>query len=222
MQEASDFTSKMSPSMYPEGYFERGEGSNYVAYGYDAGWSTTVRAMLGFLAPGSKVYEIASAKGYFLKTAAQFYDVEGIDISEYAVANAPTDIRHSLHLGNATSLPWGPSEADAICSWEFLEHVPEDELEQVYSEMERVVKPGGFFIHRIGCLESEKDRSNHMHDHTHVTNYPSAWWRMHLLRRGWIRQRSYEDEFNFRFADRDWKDRFFVYKMPVTDRRRQG
>jgi SAM-dependent methyltransferase len=214
------FVSRMRSADYHEGYWERGEGSNYVNYGPDPGWQPTVHTMCMELGTTGRWLEVACAKGWFVYEA-RFAGVDcwGIDISEYAIGQAPNRVRDRVVLGNvAEAIPWPAAAMDVVCSWEFLEHVYEDELDRVLREMERVLRPGGWLWHRIGidCADDPRfagAEHGHQNDVTHVLEMPDRWWRSMFDRRGWQHQPHAERALNSVFRDRDWANRFYVYRV---------
>lgn len=208
----------MDPEQYGEGYWEHGQGSNYVAYADDPGWVPTVEVLSEFVPVGSPpptLLEVACAKGFFVRAARQRgYEAVGIDLSRWAVDHPAPGVAEFIRQGDAMELPWPMQSFDVVCSWEFLEHVPEPLLEWVLAEQVRVLRSGGLWVARIGTLESEEDRSQHLSDHTHVTNYPSSWWRDWLERGStFSRAPEVEEAFDRTFADRDWAGRYFAYRV---------
>lgn len=205
--------SKMTGDDYPEGYWERGEGSNYVKYGNDPGWGPTVSVMSEFHLPGQRLVEVGSAKGWFLEMARRGgFQPYGIDISPWAVSHAPETVQPVLSLGNAVSLPWEDGFSKIVCSWEFLEHVYEDEIDQVLGEMLRVSAPDAWWWHRIGISDPGVEfESNQQHDVTHYNEKPRTYWHKKFRELGLVRQDRAEGRLRHVFANRDWRDRFFVY-----------
>lgn len=49
-------------------------------------------------------------------------------------------------VANAIKLPFLSSSFDLVVSWEVLEHIPHDTETKMFSEVYRVLKPGGMFI----------------------------------------------------------------------------
>lgn len=197
----------MRSDQYPRDYFEDGVGSNYRGYGNDPGWAPTVRLLTRVLSPhmGSWL-EVACAKGYFVRQArVAGFETVGCDVSDYAISAAPESVRPFVQVANAVSLPWPDDLFALVCSWEFMEHVPEAQLPTVWDEMERVVQPDGWLVHRIGFDDG---------DSTHATVKPREWWADMLGSRGWLHQPDMEGRFDEVFAGRDWAGRFFVYKAP--------
>lgn len=202
-------TSKMTSADYPEGYWERGEGSNYVNYNDDIAWPVIWNAMVPYIK--GAVREIACAKGYFVRYGYFMgYDVKGIDISEYAITHPAPGVSGVIEQANATDLPWADGEAQVLCAFEFMEHVYEDELEQVFSEMERVTTDGSIIVLKIGLAGMEDHIED---DHTHYTQKTRDWWEDKIATRGWTRFHELETQIDdaVEIVQPTWKGRFFVY-----------
>ena len=70
-------------------------------------------------------------------------------------------------IGNAKELPFDDETFDVVVSNDFFEHISEEDIDQVYSEMRRV---GKHVIARI----SLKPKDNHL------TVKPISWWKEKL------------------------------------------
>ncbi len=196
----------MTAEDYPPGYWTSGEGSNYHGYGDDPGWATTLGVIKRYVPLPAALYEMGAAMGYFIRQAREAgYEAHGIDISPYAVHRVLPGIKPYVILGNALNSPYGASSADIVATWEFLEHVPEDELPAMLDEIERVLKPTGWVWSRIGMDDS---------DATHVTIKPREWWEAQFEFRGWEHQPRPEIMLDAMYPDRDWAGRFFVWRFP--------
>lgn len=212
------YPTKMKSSDYHEGYWERGEGSNYVNYGDDPGWNRTLDALHGWVKPTQSLLELGCAKGYFVRAArSRGIDAWGIDISEHAVSKIRPGGDLYIDLASATDIPYLRREFDVVCSWEFLEHVPEDELARVLDECERVAYLGALFIHRIGISDAPASKDGaapgDQHDVTHVNERSADYWRDVFASRGYERMQRIEQDLDAKFIDRDWFGRFFAYQF---------
>ena len=211
--------SKMSGSHYHKGYWEDGDGSNYHSYGFDPGWPVVASVVRQFYNPGAIAYEIACAKGYLVKTLLHFgINAYGIDISDYAISKADSDIAERVQVANAVALPWEDKTADIVLSMEFFEHVPEDEVDIVLSEKMRVLKSGGIIMMKINIIvpESNPYRSSHENDCdiTHYTIKDRGWWESKFSDAGLIHENKIENMLDNAFSGRDWFGRFFVWRKP--------
>lgn len=201
--------SKMTSADYPEGYWERAEGSNYTKYGDEIAWPVIWEVLRPHIS--GPVREIACAKGYFVRHGYfAGYDVKGIDISQYAIDNAAPGVSAVIEQANATELPWPDDEAQILCAFEFMEHVYEDELDTVLDEMERVTYNGSIIVLKIGLAGMDDHCED---DHTHYTQKTRDWWEDRLAVRNWTRFHELEDALDKRVADVQptWAGRFFCY-----------
>ena len=204
---------------YTSAYWETGEGSNYHSYGDDLGWKPLVATINHFLwldglGPWNvAIREVACSKGYFVKTAREWgYDAEGMDISAHAINSAPAAVKPYLRLGNAgEALPWPDESADVVCSWEFFEHVYEDEIDRVLAEKLRVLKAGGHLWMKIGIVTPVPQPDQ---DHSHYTVQPREWWEAKFAGAGLEHRAEIEAHLDQVFPDRDWMGRFFVWRKP--------
>ena len=215
--------SKMRSSDYPEGYWERGEGSNYVNYTDDPGWAKVLDVMDTHISD-TTILEVACAKGFFVKEARRRgYAAWGIDISEYAISRAQPIVKPYVRQGNAVELPWADDYFDHLFAFEFMEHVYLDEIDRVISEMIRVTKPNGLIVMKIGLAFDDDNPNphkndglaghNHQGDVTHYNNQVRAWWEAKLTGCDLTRRADLEDSLDAAFRDRDWSGRFFVYQL---------
>lgn len=196
-----------SCGMYDAGYFERGEGSNYVNYADDPGWALTVAEMQHWLRPGSSVLEIGAAKGYFVRAARLVgFRCVGVDVSEYAVS---TSVAPVTCCDVTAGLDFSDESFDAVVSWECLEHIPEPEIYPLAGHMDRVLRPGGLQLHRIGVLIPGRE-DEFFSDVTHVTPWERSQWSR--VWDGYVHSPVVERGFDRRFSDRDWQGRFFAYR----------
>jgi SAM-dependent methyltransferase len=212
------FPTKMT-DQYPEGYWERAEGSNYRCYSDDSGWEQVLDVIQKYAPPPAVVREVACSKGYFVLHAMQRgYNVRGCDISTYAISAAPDEVKPYVVVANATDLPWESDSADVVTHMEFLEHVPEDEVGRVIEEMTRVLKAGGLLVGKIGIAipDDHPFKGQPDHDHTHVTMRSRTWWEAHFAQVGLWAQKNAESDLDSAFAERDWYGRFFVWRKPTT------
>lgn len=202
---------------YDEGYWERGEGSNYVDYGPDPGFNLTAQVMCRVAPPPATLLEVGCAKGFFLAEAQEAgYHVAGCDVSEWALDHADGRVLSHVLLASVTDLPFAGSMFEITCSWEVLEHVYPDEIDQAFKEMIRVTVPGGWMIHRIGMLMDGEDMSHHFDDHTHVLNEDRDWWLEKFEEHHLVIDDAATSLFNRVFIGRDWCGRFIASRVTTN------
>lgn len=207
---------KFTSDDYGEGYWERAEGSNYRNYGDDPGWQGIIHVMNQFLPAQAVILEAACSKGYFIHHARRSgHDAVGFDISEYAIAQSVEPDYTFVH--DATK-PWlvTPRVADAVCGWEFLEHIREEDMGLVLSEAIKALKPGGTLWFKTGIVvpETHDFAGQDDHDHTHVNMQPREYWEYQFSTFGLEHVGEAEVLLDEEFAHRDWKGRFFVWRKP--------
>jgi len=94
---------------------------------------------------GARVLEVGCGRGYLTRELAKMgLDVTGIDANPRAVELAVTE---SVRYMRAEALEFDDQSFDHVIAVHSIEHIPE--LDGAFSEMARVLKPGGtaFFIY---------------------------------------------------------------------------
>jgi ubiquinone/menaquinone biosynthesis C-methylase UbiE len=74
--------------------------------------------------------------------------IVGIEISDDDLATARRhigDARARFLVGSAIDLPFPAESFDTVVCWEVLEHIPRGTEAQAFSEVARVLRPGGVF-----------------------------------------------------------------------------
>lgn len=121
-----------------------------------------------------KVLDVGCGLGFLVDCLrANGLDAVGVDGSEALKEFWKGDY---YQVADANSLPFNDNTFDLVISTDFFEHIPEDEIKQVYSEMKRVVKPGGKILASIAM---DRPLVNYQYIY-HVTNKPKSWWEKRL------------------------------------------
>jgi len=116
-----------------------------------------------------KVLDVGCGHG-FLVTILNNYGIEtiGVDSSKFSGSDMPKD---KFVLADVTEgLPFKDKEFDVVISTDFFEHLKDEEIDRVYSEMQRV----GTHIIAIICYKVEKVSWSHYSVH------PKEWWQDRL------------------------------------------
>jgi len=93
------------------------------------------------LPPKVSILEIGAAKGFFVRRLREVeFEAQGCDISEYAISQAPAEIRPFLFRANVCDLPFQNDEFDYLVSIDTLEHVHPDKIDSAIFEIKRVSK----------------------------------------------------------------------------------
>lgn len=112
---------------------------------------------------GKKVLEIGCGDGYGSAYLAKFaQEVVGVDYDSQTILAAKCKYKADnlvFYDMNATGLQFPDSIFDAICSFQVIEHVPEDLLLKYLSESKRVLRQGGaLFLSTLNLKHSMKDK----------------------------------------------------------------
>jgi SAM-dependent methyltransferase len=164
-------------------YWDGDRRINYGGYNYIAGrWAPVAKMMIEHfgLKSGSKVLDVGCGKGFQMFELTQVLpglQVQGIDISSYAIEHAHADVKHLIKQGSAATLPYYDQEFDLVFSINTLHNLPNRDLDAALREMERVGK------HKYLCVESyrnEAEKANLLYWQVTCEQFNSpddwAWW----------------------------------------------
>jgi len=181
-------------------YWDGDRRVNYGGYRYIPGrWEKVARAMADHygLKAGDRILDIGCGKGYLLYDFTQVVpgiEVHGIDISEYAIANAKEEIRDRLQVADATWLPFPDRHFDYVFSITTLHNLHCYDLDKALREMQRVGKE-----RRYLCVESyrnEREKANLLYWQVtcEAFNTPEEWqW--------WYDLTGYTGDFSYIFFE---------------------
>jgi len=138
-------------------YWDGERRYGFGGYTYDGRWRVVAEDMARHygLKAGDRILDIGCGKAFLLYELAQAVpgvEVAGIDISDYAIENAKTEVRPFLQRGTCCDLPYGDKSFDFVFSLNTFHNLYVDELDAALREMERVGK-GGKYV----CVESYRD-----------------------------------------------------------------
>jgi len=159
----------MFKDVYDRDYFEKVEGKSkgYDSYGNSWIWQTLPEIIIKEFNP-RRVLDIGCAKGYLMKYLRnRSIEADGVDISEYAVANADPSIRpYIMNCDISKRTLYQDDYFDLICSFNLLEHLTIEELKSAVDEIKRICSKD--FLFTID-LWSRQDKS-------HKTIMSREWW----------------------------------------------
>jgi len=140
-------------------YWDGDRRIGYGGYSYDGRWEKVARAMVDHygLKPGDRVLDVGCGKGFLLydfTLVLPGLEVEGIDISQYAIDNARPEVKDSLKVGHAKLLPYDDNQFDLVVSINTLHNLYCMDLSNALKEMERVGKKNKYM-----CVESYRNET---------------------------------------------------------------
>lgn len=177
-------------------YWDGDRRINYGGYEYIPGrWESVAKAMVDYygIVSGDKVLDIGCGKGFQLFDLLQLVpglDVQGIDISEYAIENSKPEIKDRLIVGSATELPFANKSFDFVFSLNTLHNLHNYDLDLALREVNRVAKKNKYI-----CVESyrnEKEKANLLYWQVTCEAFctPQEWlW--------WFNQTGYDGDYSF-------------------------
>lgn len=165
---------KMKASeIYNEQYFTT--KSNYSGYRFDELYpyfSYIAKGLVKVFNP-TNVLDIGCAKGFLVYALQeQGIDAYGVDVSEYAIANAPKEVAGALMLadGEQHNLPFQDASFDLILLLDVIEHLHSHN--HLLSEIYRILKPHGICCLKTPILGSKQDKN----DITHINVHSIGFW----------------------------------------------
>lgn len=182
-----DYPKAKAAALAKQWGFDYWDGDRKICYGgyryMEGRWEKVARAMVEHydIKPGDKILDVGCGKGFLLYDFTKVVpglELHGIDISEYAIANAKEEIKDRLQVGNATSLPFPDNYFDLVFSITTLHNLHCYDLDKALREIERVSKKNKYI-----CVESyrnEEEKANLLYWQVtcEAFNTPEewAWW----------------------------------------------
>lgn len=109
----------------------------------------------------SSVLDVGCAKGFMLHDMAELIPgvtVMGVDVSEYAIANAIEDMKPHVQVADARSLPFPDKSFDVVIAVNTIHNLERTACGQALREIERVCRKGAFVTVDAYRTEEEKAR----------------------------------------------------------------
>lgn len=163
-------------------YFDGNRQEGYGGYSYDKKyWHNVAEDIVAHygLKAGDRVLEIGCAKGFLLHDLVQLLPglrVKGIDISEYAVSNALSDVQENIMVGDAASLPFEDQSFDLVIAINTLSELPIEACKNAMQEINRVSKSNRSFI-TLNSWRNKRERERLMRwNLTALSNFSIPQW----------------------------------------------
>jgi ubiquinone/menaquinone biosynthesis C-methylase UbiE len=144
-------------------FFDGDRKCGYGGYKYDGRWKNVVQRMKDYyhLSDNAAILDIGCAKGFVLhdfKELMPNVKVAGIDVSEYAVANAMSSVKPFIKIANAEKLPYEDKAFDLVVSINSIHNLPVDRLKKALREIQRVCRGNSYIT--VDAWRNDLEREN--------------------------------------------------------------
>jgi ubiquinone/menaquinone biosynthesis C-methylase UbiE len=149
--EAKDPAIVAIAKQYGEMYWDGPREYGYGGYRYDGRWRAVARDMIAHygLKPGMRALDVGCGKGFLVKDLmleCPGLEAFGLDISLYAIEQAPEELTGRLHLGTAERLPFANKSFDCVISLNTIHNFPRPRAVKAMAEIERVSRGSSFVV----------------------------------------------------------------------------
>lgn len=161
-------------------YFDGPREMGYGGYKYDGRYKAVARDIINFfgLRTGDRILDVGCAKGFLVYDFMQegkMLDVNGVDISKYALENCLPQIAHRVYWGNAEQLPWPDEYFDLVVSINTLHNLPRDKCIKALKEIQRVSKGNSYIVVDSYHTSEEKELFEQWVLTAEFHDYPEGW-----------------------------------------------
>jgi SAM-dependent methyltransferase len=145
-------------------YFDGDRKHGYGGFTYQSRfWKPVVPDIVSHfnLTSESKVLDVGCAKGFFLHDLQELLpgiDINGIDISSYAIQNAIETVKGKLLVGDARNLEFADNSFDFVMSINTIHNLNREDCAQSLREIQRVSGGRAFITVDAYRDEREKER----------------------------------------------------------------
>ena len=143
-------------------YFDGTREQGYGGYSYDGRWKPVANDLFNHyqLSLDARILDVGCAKGFLLKDFKLLYpecETWGLDISSYAVSQAPASVRDTIVIGNAKDLPFDNGYFDLVVSINCLHNILNlNDVIIALQEIQRVSKRHAFVS--LGAYAGEEEK----------------------------------------------------------------
>jgi SAM-dependent methyltransferase len=151
-------------SQFGKDFFDGSRSQGYGGFNYMSRfWQPVIPTMQAHfgLSSNSTVLDVGCAKGFMIHDMAELIPgitVKGLDVSEYAIANAIEDMRPHVQVADARKLPFEDNSFDVVISINTIHNLVREECGQALREIERVSKGKSYITVDAYHTDEEKER----------------------------------------------------------------
>jgi SAM-dependent methyltransferase len=163
-------------------FFDGDRRYGYGGYSYHSRfWEPVIPTFKEFynLTAESRILDVGCGKGFMLYDFAQLIPeimVAGVDISEYAIANAKEEVKPFVKVGDARELPFENDSFDLVISITTVHNLEREGCKKSLQELERV-SSGGKFITVDAYFNDEEKKRMDMWNLTALTYMHTDEWK---------------------------------------------
>lgn len=145
-------------------FFDGDRLYGYGGYNYHPRfWQATVKRFRDYynLPEDASLLDVGCGKGFMLhdfKELMPNMTVAGIDISEYAIANAKEEVKPYVQVGDAKEIPYPDNSFDLVISITTVHNLPLEDCKRSLAEIQRVTRQHAFITVDAWRNEAEKQR----------------------------------------------------------------
>jgi SAM-dependent methyltransferase len=148
-------------TLYSEAYYTGGSGqvfANYVGEERSrrASARRKLRSMRRRTTRSGRLLDVGCAAGFFLIEARNYFETQGVEISEFSSRIARERFGLDVVTGSLQDAKFTADSFDVITMWDVVEHLPDPKA--VLVEASRVLKPGGSLVLTTGDVGSRYAR----------------------------------------------------------------
>lgn len=146
-------------------FFDGERRHGYGGYTYSRErWRGVIEDILREYGPFGSILDVGCAKGHMLwelKQAMPRVEVEGVDISEYAIESGQPEIKDCLTIGNAAQLRYPTNSFDLVISINTVHNLGRKDCIKALQEIMRVTRRDAYVT--VDSYRNEEERKR-MHD----------------------------------------------------------
>lgn len=166
---------------FGEMYWDGPREYGYGGYRYDGRWRAVARDIIAHygLKPGMKVLDVGCGKGFLVKDLmleCPGLEVFGLDVSLYAIVNAPEELAGRLHLGTAEKLPFADKSFDLVLSINCLHNLPRPKAVRALAEIERIGRGRSYVVVDSYLTEEQKQLFEDWVLTAEFHDFPEGWY----------------------------------------------
>ncbi len=147
---------------FGEDFFDGDRKNGYGGFKYNPRfWQPVIPDFKKFynLSSNSKILDVGCAKGFMLhdfKEIIPGIDVQGIDISKYAIENSMSSVRDSVRVADARELPFEDDSFDLVISITTVHNFDYQDCIKALKEIGRVSKKDAFIT--VDAFRNDAER----------------------------------------------------------------